>query len=86
VTTVPACAARCPLVALLLNDASRARGVSIAVVRVTHGLPAVTPDLTPEEVNQMTELLTPQRPQPRERCGSCNGVINPHTGECRCSD
>lgn len=21
-----------------------------------------------------------------ERCGSCNGVINPLTGECRCSD
>lgn len=21
-----------------------------------------------------------------QRCGSCNGPINPHTGECRCSD
>jgi hypothetical protein len=21
-----------------------------------------------------------------ERCGSCNGVINLQTGECRCSD
>lgn len=24
-------------------------------------------------------------PKP-ERCGSCNGVINQQTGECRCSD
>lgn len=25
------------------------------------------------------------RPAVLERCGSCNGVINQHTGECRCS-
>ena len=35
-----------------------------------------------EEVNAM--------PKPSshawERCGSCGGVINPQTGECRCSD
>lgn len=32
----------------------------------------------------MAELQT-RRPAP-ERCGSCNGVINQMTGECRCSD
>jgi hypothetical protein len=25
------------------------------------------------------------RPAQLERCGSCNGVINQMTGECRCS-
>lgn len=25
------------------------------------------------------------RPAQLERCGSCNGVINLQTGECRCS-
>jgi hypothetical protein len=25
------------------------------------------------------------RPAQLERCGSCNGVINPHNGDCRCS-
>jgi hypothetical protein len=26
------------------------------------------------------------QPKPIERCPSCGGVINPQTGECRCSD
>jgi hypothetical protein len=28
----------------------------------------------------------PQRPKPPELCTSCGGLINPQTGECRCSD
>lgn len=84
-TTVPACAAACPLVALLLSDASRSRGVPEAVARVTYGMSAV-PDTT-KEVNDMGDLIVPTRAEPpRPRCGSCDGVINPHTGECRCSD
>lgn len=27
-----------------------------------------------------------QTRQTLQRCDSCNGVINPQTGECRCSD
>jgi hypothetical protein len=33
----------------------------------------------------MSDLKTNERPAQLERCGSCNGVINQHTGECRCS-
>jgi hypothetical protein len=29
-----------------------------------------------------TTTTVPSQP----RCGSCDGLINPHTGECRCSD
>ncbi len=29
---------------------------------------------------------TPTPPRQLERCDSCGGVINPQTGECRCSD
>jgi hypothetical protein len=28
----------------------------------------------------------PTAPADPERCGSCGGVINQQTGECRCSD
>ena len=85
-TTVAACAAACPLVALLLSDAARSRGVSVAVARVTHGLPAVAVETT-KEVKEMNDLIVPARATPpRERCGACSGVINPQTGECRCSD
>lgn len=34
-------------------------------------------------VNMSNKIKTPAKP---ERCGSCNGVINQQTGECRCSD
>jgi hypothetical protein len=36
----------------------------------------------------MAELIVPAHAKPvlRERCGSCGGVIDPVTGECRCSD
>jgi hypothetical protein len=29
---------------------------------------------------------TSDRPRGPQRCGSCDGVINLATGECRCSD
>lgn len=31
-------------------------------------------------------MLEPTKPAERELCPSCGGLINPHTGECRCSD
>lgn len=35
----------------------------------------------------MPKPQTERTPAPAmERCPSCNGVINPQTGECRCSD
>lgn len=34
----------------------------------------------------MTQKPKAQPAAAYERCGSCNGVINPQTGECRCSD
>lgn len=33
----------------------------------------------------MTTKAQNDKPTQLERCGSCNGVINQHTGECRCS-
>ncbi len=39
VTSVPACAARCPFVGELVAELARARGTSEDVQRVTHGLP-----------------------------------------------
>lgn len=33
----------------------------------------------------MSPVVEVERLQQLERCGSCNGVINQQTGECRCS-
>ena len=33
----------------------------------------------------MSPKMQADKPKELERCGSCNGVINQHTGECRCS-
>lgn len=33
----------------------------------------------------MSEKKTNDRPVQPERCGSCNAVMNPHNGDCRCS-
>jgi hypothetical protein len=35
-------------------------------------------------MNQASKAAN-DRPAQLERCGSCNGVINQMTGECRCS-
>lgn len=37
--TVPPCAAACGLVDVLLGELARARGVTVDVIRITHGLP-----------------------------------------------
>ena len=34
-------------------------------------------------MNRTSLNTTPEAP---ERCPSCDGIINPQTGECRCSD
>lgn len=33
----------------------------------------------------MSPKVEADKPTQLERCGSCNGVINQQTGECRCS-
>ena len=33
----------------------------------------------------MSPKMQADKPKELERCGSCNGVINQQTGECRCS-
>lgn len=33
----------------------------------------------------MSPKVEATKPEKVERCGSCNGVINMQTGECRCS-
>lgn len=33
----------------------------------------------------MSPKMQTDNPTSLERCGSCNGVINQQTGECRCS-
>jgi hypothetical protein len=35
--------------------------------------------------SRMSPRVEASKPEKVERCGSCNGVINQMTGECRCS-
>lgn len=33
----------------------------------------------------MSPKMQTEKPKDLDRCNSCNGVIDPHNGECRCS-
>jgi hypothetical protein len=44
------------------------------------------PPTRPREGVSVMDKTTTDRPPAPQRCGSCGGVINEQTGECRCSD
>jgi hypothetical protein len=69
-------------------SASRPDGMPTSVLAealAAIGWRKVTAPDTAGEVSEMDQTKTPTRPAP-QRCGSCGGVINPATSECRCSD
>ncbi len=69
-------------------SASRPDGMPTHVLAdalAAEGWRKVPPAEPGEEVSVMDQTTTERPPAP-PRCGSCDGVINPGTGECRCSD
>lgn len=40
---------------------------------------------SPTEIFQRRDQTLLSRPDKREKCGSCGGIIEPLSGECRCS-
>ena len=64
-TTIPPCATRCGLVESLLAELARARGVSVDVMRVGHGLDLPQrPDLVeiPDKAGTLLARTQPQNP------------------------